>query len=206
MPRPRDWFDEDYRLADADETRALYDEWADSYDETLAESGYATPDRCAAALARFAEDRAAPLLDFGCGTGRSGAAFCDAGFTTLDGIDLSPGMLAVAETRGIDRRLMQAPAGGPLPVAPGSYPLVAAVGVIGAGAAPLSVFDDLMAALAPGGLFVFSFNDHSLQDPGFEARVAEHTDTGAALVLFREHGDYLPAMQLGAVVYVLQKR
>jgi DNA/RNA-binding domain of Phe-tRNA-synthetase-like protein len=35
---------------------ALYDEWAESYDDTLNESGYATPDRCAEALAQFAPD------------------------------------------------------------------------------------------------------------------------------------------------------
>lgn len=206
MGRPRDYLDEVYKLDDAEGMRALYDDWADSYDDTLTDQGYATPTRCAEALAGAAPDLAAPLLDFGCGTGRSGAALHDAGFTTLDGIDLSPGMLAVAESRGIYRRLTQASADGLLPLEPESYPLVAAVGVIGAGAAPLPVFDELIGALAPGGLFAFSFNDHTLEDPAFEARVAEYADTGAAAVLFREYGDHLPAMELGAVVYVLQKR
>ncbi|HBG98511.1 MAG TPA: methyltransferase type 11 [Rhodobacteraceae bacterium] len=206
MARPKDYLDEVYKLEDAEETRALYDEWAETYDDTLNESGYVTPDRCAEALAQFAPDPEMPLLDFGCGTGRSGVALHAQGFTTLDGIDLSPGMLAVARQRGLYRNLIEAPGNGPLPIDPASYGLITAVGVIGAGAAPLSVFDELMTALAPGGLFAFSFNDHTLEDPVFEGRVAEYADTGAAGILFREHGDHLPAMELGAVVYVLQKR
>jgi predicted TPR repeat methyltransferase len=206
MMRPRDYLEQVYKLDDAEETQAFYDDWSDEYDQAVTDHGYVTPDRCAEALAEFAADPTAPLLDFGCGTGRAGVALSAMGFTTIDGIDLSAGMLALAQNRGIYRQLIHVPADAPLPIAPATYPMIAAAGVIGAGAAPAPVFDQLMTVLAPGGLIVVSFNDHTLEDPSFEGRIAEHVDSAAADVLFREHGDHLPALDLGAVVYVLRKR
>lgn len=73
--------------------RAHYDAWADSYDAEIAENGYATPARCAAALAATGLGRSAAILDLGCGTGLSGVALAAEGFTVIDGTDLSPGML-----------------------------------------------------------------------------------------------------------------
>ncbi len=43
--------------------------------------------------------------------------------------------------------------------------------MIGAGAAPVEVFDMLLEALDPGGKFVLSYNDHTLEDPVFYARI-----------------------------------
>ena len=82
---------------------------------------------------------------------------------------------------------------------------MAAIGVIGAGAAPISVLHTLMRKLAPGGKLVFSFNDHALEDPANEAGLAEWTDTGAAVLLFKEHGPHLPGINLGSNVYVLER-
>ncbi len=68
------FLDKVYDAKGTDETRALYDDWAASYDAEIAENGYATPRRCAEALAGFATDPSLPVLDFGCGTGLSGLA------------------------------------------------------------------------------------------------------------------------------------
>ncbi|MGB1179935.1 MAG: methyltransferase type 11, partial [Lentibacter algarum] len=48
------------------DTRDLYAAWAKSYDQELGEGGYATPARCAEALAKHSRDLTAPILDFGC--------------------------------------------------------------------------------------------------------------------------------------------
>jgi hypothetical protein len=79
------------------------------------------------------------------------------------------------------------------------------VGVIGAGAAPISVFDILMNALPPSGKLVLSLNDHALQDRANEGRICEWVDSGAARLLFRENGPHLPGLGLDAHVYVLEK-
>ena len=80
------FLDKVYDARTADETRELYDAWSASYEAEVAENGYATPGRCAEALAKHLTDKDAPILDFGCGTGLSGLALKLAGFTTIDGV------------------------------------------------------------------------------------------------------------------------
>jgi len=143
------FLDKAYTARTADETRDLYDAWATSYEDELTQSGYVTPGRCAEALAHALPDRDASILDFGCGTGLSGLALRQAGFTVIDGVDLSAEMLAGARAKGAYRTLTQIEAGAALPAMPGDYAAITAMGVIGAGAAPIAVFDTIMAALAP---------------------------------------------------------
>ncbi|MEP2530564.1 methyltransferase domain-containing protein [Shimia sp.] len=184
---------------------AFYDDWAASYEAEVSENGYVTPGRCAKALAKFLTDRAAPILDFGCGTGLSGLALRTQGFTTLDGIDLSAEMLAQARSKGIYRQLLKVDPDADLPVEPGRYPAIAAIGVIGPGAAPLDTFDTLFKLLDRGGFMTLSFNDHALEDPAYEARLDEYLDLGAARLLFREYGPHLPARNMQSTAYVIEK-
>ncbi|MBW4708787.1 methyltransferase domain-containing protein [Roseobacter sp. YSTF-M11] len=194
-----------YKARDAEQTRALYDDWSASYEAEVAENGYVTPARCAEALARYVPDQLRPVLDFGCGTGLSGLALKLAGFETVDGMDLSEEMLAQARKKRLYRTLTLIEADAPLPCPPGHYTAIAAIGVIGAGAAPISVFDLLMQALGKGGFLVLSLNDHALEDKCNEARINEWLDCGAARLHFREHGPHLPGIGLGSNVYVLEK-
>lgn len=195
-----------YGARDAASTRSLYDAWSASYEAELVQNGYVTPARCAAALADVQTDRSLPILDFGCGTGLGGLALKLAGFEVLDGVDLSAEMLAQARAKDVYRSLTHIEADAPLGFTPGTYATIAAIGVIGAGAAPVTLFDKLMRGLASGGNLLFSFNDHTLEDPVYEARVSEWTDCGAASLLFREHGEHVPGIGLKATVYVLEKK
>lgn len=199
------FLDKVYGARDAESTRDLYDAWSASYDAEVGGNGYATPARCAKALAKFTQDVARPVLDFGCGTGLSGLALKLAGFETIDGLDLSADMLAQADAKKVYRNLSQIEAGSALPHKPGDYEAIAAIGVIGAGAAPVSVLHTLMKGLAKGNKLVLSFNDHALQDPQNEAGVNEWLDCGAARLLFREHGPHLPGIGLESTVYVIEK-
>lgn len=203
MPGPREFLKDVYALDSVDATRALYDDWAASYDAEITRNGYATPARIAAALARLMPDRRAPVLDFGCGTGISGRALAEAGITTLDGCDLSRAMLEQARASGLYRRLWQTD--GALTLTPGSYAAVAAVGVISTGAAPPEAMNGIVAGLAPGGLFAFSFNDHTLEDARFEAGVAALIASGQCRQLLREAGPHLPGIGLGATIFVLER-
>ncbi|MEM8653914.1 MAG: methyltransferase domain-containing protein [Pseudomonadota bacterium] len=197
------FLDKAYQARDAASTRALYDDWAASYEAEVAENGYATPGRCAEALKAHVTDLTAPILDFGCGTGLSGLALKLAGFQVIDGVDLSAEMLEGARAKGVYRHLDLIEAGGTLPR--NDYTAMAAIGVIGAGAAPISVLHTLMRALPTAGKLVFSFNDHALEEPANVQGVAEWTDCGAARLLFKEHGDHLPGIDLKSNVYVLEK-
>lgn len=194
-----------YTPRDADGVRKLYDDWSATYEREIGANGYATPRRCAEALATQTRDLSAPILDFGCGTGLGGLALKLAGFESIDGCDLSSDMLAIARDKGLYRHTRLVEADEPLRHKPGTYAAIAAIGVIGLGAAPISVFDTIMDGLAPGGLFVFSFNDHALTDPAFEGKVDNYIGSGRARLLSREHGDHLPAKNIKSTVYILEK-
>jgi predicted TPR repeat methyltransferase len=190
---------------DKQDARQLYDAWASSYEAEVAENGYVTPGRCAEALRALVSDQTQAILDFGCGTGLSGLALRLAGFTTIDGMDLSADMLKQAAGKNLYRSLTQVEAGDRLGHVPGAYSTICAIGVIGVGAAPISTFDVLMDGLAAKGLLVFSFNDHALDDPIHEAKLDSYLDTGRAILLFKEHGDHLPGIDLKSNVYVVEK-
>jgi len=194
-----------YSLETPEATRDHYDRWAASYDAEIAENGYATPGRVAEALKAQVTDLDAPVLDFGCGTGLSGLALRNAGFTTIDGMDPSTEMLDGARTKGAYRTLTGFDIADPAPVPQDSYCAIAAIGVIGAGAAPAETFDLLMHALPRGGLLAYSLNDHALSDPVFEGRLSEWLDMGAARLLSKEYGDHLPGMNMKSNVYVVEK-
>lgn len=189
--------------ADPESQRALYDEWATSYDHDLEASGYATPARIAAALDEHLGDRAAPILDFGCGTGMSGRAITAAGFTIVDGADLSANMLDEAERAGVYRRLWQMTAG-ELDVAPGTYRAVVACGVISLGAAPAETLSLVASAVGPGDLVVFSFNDHTIDDEGYMSTLASLTDD-AFEVVSAEVGVHIASRESESTVYVLRR-
>jgi predicted TPR repeat methyltransferase len=199
------FLDKAYGARDADSTRELYDDWSASYEAEVAENGYVTPGRCAEALALHLKDKTVPILDFGCGTGLSGLALRGAGFETIDGVDLSSEMLAQAKAKTIYRSLAQIGPDTPLSHQPGDYAAIAAIGVIGAGAAPIAVFHKLMRGLGSGGLLLLSFNDHALEDPANESTLNEWLDCGAARLLFKEYGPHLTRIGLKACVYVLEK-
>ncbi len=191
--------------ADSADLRPFYAQWAQSYDQEVGENGYVTPLRIAEALARHVKDLSIPILDYGCGTGVSGQAFQEVGFLTIDGVDISAEMLEVAAQKKIYRHLeVFAPETGPN-VKLGAYQIIAAVGVIGAGAAPLAVLDKMMALLAPKGLLVFSFNDHTLEDPAYDGLVEDYVNQGQAVLHLKEYGDHLPKQKINSNIYILEK-
>ena len=191
--------------ADRADLRPFYAQWAQSYDQEVGENGYVTPLRIAEALARHVKDLSIPILDYGCGTGVSGQAFQEVGFLTIDGVDISAEMLEVAAQKKIYRHLeVFAPETGPN-LKLGAYQIIAAVGVIGAGAAPLAVLDKMMALLAPKGLLVFSFNDHTLEDPAYDGLVEDYVNQGQAVLHLKEYGDHLPKQKINSNIYILEK-
>ena len=75
-----------YGDANPQDTKKLYREWAKSYDEEVdTENNYAQPKRCANALSTALKSLDGYILDVGCGTGLSGLALKEIGFSTIDG-------------------------------------------------------------------------------------------------------------------------
>jgi predicted TPR repeat methyltransferase len=199
------YIDRAYAARDPEEIREIYECWAATYESDITAQGYATPERGAETLAQFMADKDAPILDMGCGTGLSGVALKAAGFTTIDGADTSAAMLQEAEKKSIYRNLLHVEPDEDLPFRAGNYAAITAIGVIGPGAAPISLFDALMHKLTKGGKLLFSLNDHAMVDSGTLGMIHEWTDCGAALLLSSEDGPHLPGMDLNATVYLIEK-
>ena len=201
-----DFFDKVYRTTAQDAVETLYDEWAGTYDDDVTGNDYRTPGRVAAALAAHLPARDTPILDFACGTGLSGLALAQEGFSVIDGCDLSDPMLETARSLGIYRHLVKlAPDEAP-EAAPGDYGAIAAIGALSPGAAPAHYLDILLARLAAGGLLALSYNDHTLAEPEYTSRLEQAIQTGTVAERFREHGDHLVKLGSKSTVYLLEKQ
>ena len=198
------FLDKTYKTSGAEAVRDLYDDWANSYEQEVGENGYAMPTRLAAALRDTVPDTDTPILDYGCGTGLSGQAFAEAGFTTIDGMDPSEGMLAKCREKGLYRDLVLLDLDADLPIAHAQYAAIMAVGVISTGAGPASLMDDLMALLPKGGFFGLSLNDHALADPEYPAGIQRLKDAGHILRA-EEYGTHLPGIGLKSMIYLFEK-
>ena len=91
-----------YRMVDV---RTGYGEWLPTYEATVAEL-MDIPLLEALTSVPWASVRSA--ADLGCGTGRTGTWLRHCGVATIDGIDVTPEMLAVARETGVYRRLAEA--------------------------------------------------------------------------------------------------
>ncbi|MFD3706788.1 class I SAM-dependent DNA methyltransferase [Nocardia sp. NPDC058658] len=91
-----------YRTVDV---RTGYGEWVAHYERTVEDA------MDIALLDRLQEPSWAAVtraVDLGCGTGRTGLWLRDKGVGSIDGVDLTPEMLAVAQRRGAHDRLIEA--------------------------------------------------------------------------------------------------
>lgn len=194
-----------YNLSSVQETQEHYQKWAASYDSEVGGQTYVTPDRVAAALWPYIQDADTPILDYGCGTGLSGIALHKVGFRAIVGMDPSPEMLEGAEAKDVYLTLIPFDISDAEPVETGAYRAIAAIGVVGVGAAPPKTFDLLMNALPRGGYLALSFNDHTLADHAYTSRLNDWLDMGHARLLFREHGPHLVGMDMKSDVYIIEK-
>jgi len=200
------FLDRVYGDVSQDTSNDIYGAWAKTYEAEVSENGYATPGRVAKAMSAYIPDAAAPVLDFGCGTGLSGLALQLAGFSNIDGMDPSAEMLEQAHSKGTYRNLKQIEITDTAPIPKEQYAAIAAIGVIGTGAAPAETFDILLHALPKGGILGVSLNDHALDEKIYEGAMCQWLDVGAARLLFKEYGDHLPARNIKSNVYIIEKK
>ena len=150
------------------EIAALYDKWAESYDDEMAKAAYRHPSVGLALLARHAPRGTGPVLDAGCGTGLLGDWLGILGFAPVEGLDLSEGMLAKARAKGAYAHLHQLALGGPLPFADGQFAAVISTGVFTTGHVGAEALPELLRITAPGGVIVLTVKT-TLWDDGFGA-------------------------------------
>lgn len=194
-----------YNLANAGATKDLYRNWAATYDEEISANGYASPVRTAEALVKCGAPLNKPVLDIGCGSGVSGLFLCDAGFTELHGSDFSPEMLALAKDKGLYQNLHQADLRDPFEFVIEPFPVIAAIGVLAPGHAGPEVLETVVDLLTVGGMFGFSMNDHTLENPGYLQEIARMVQEKRIRVRWQDYGDHLPGIELNSMIMVLER-
>jgi predicted TPR repeat methyltransferase len=146
-------------ITSVEQAAELYGAWAPTYDdEVFGRLGFTGSARIAELLVAHLPDRSVPVLDLGCGTGAVGVRLAELGVTTVDGVDLSPEMLAVAERTGVYRRLAVADltvsesvSGGDL----GLYAALVSAGTFTSGHVGPDAVPRLLEALEPDGLLAW---------------------------------------------------
>jgi predicted TPR repeat methyltransferase len=138
--------------------RELYDAWAATYDADLTGpdgDDYPLPGIVADAVARI-DDRSADVLDAACGTGLVGAALARHGFRSVDGLDISPGMLARARARQVYHDLGPADLGQRVPGAADKFGVVTCVNAFGPGHLPRAALVEFARVVHRGGHIVLT--------------------------------------------------
>ncbi|NMO89589.1 class I SAM-dependent methyltransferase [Actinomycetospora sp. TBRC 11914] len=152
------WTARAHALATAPEARELYDAWAPTYDDDVTGphgDDYPLPTTVAEVVARLGGP-GTDVLDAACGTGLVGEALARLGFRSIDGLDLSPKMLARARTRGVYHDLGPADLSQRLPGAGDKFGVVTCVNAFEPGHLPRSALVEFARVVHRGGHLVLT--------------------------------------------------
>ncbi len=166
---------------DAEKILAYYEDWAEDYDLDVGALG--DDYQATTTMVRFftgldletlgVDGYDITILDAGCGTGLVGLALADAGYTVIDGVDLSPGMVEQAKRRGVYRELV---GGFDLADPPDERwrqgaDVVFVCGVFTVGHAPPELVEACAQLVRPGGLLVITTRKAYFDESGYQAQI-----------------------------------
>ena len=173
------WLQRVYQADGKSETLdALYDEWADDYDQQLWASGNPYLAIASGMTGRHVHDFDATILDAGCGTGNMAQILHQLGYRNIEGLDPSSGMLAVARKKQIYQKLHQLYLGARVELPQESYDAVVAAGVLTHGHAPPESLDGILRLVRTDGIIIFSLSAIAHDEHGFKQKIAELDEAG----------------------------
>jgi predicted TPR repeat methyltransferase len=165
---------------DPGRVKEFYAQWAKNYDSDVGDARYSGPDIATKLLSQHVADKAARLLDAGCGTGQVGRGLQALGYSVIDGFDLSPEMADQAASTGVYRRvvgdidMMRA-----LEDFPGAdYDALLSIGVFTLGHVPPAALAVLAQLLRKDGVLLVSTRSHYYEQTDFQQQVDALVDSG----------------------------
>jgi predicted TPR repeat methyltransferase len=173
-----------YGLRSDAESLALYRDWASTYDRTMLDGlQYQSPRLVAERLAAWMPGRDGAVLDIGCGTGLAGRELAARGFALIDGVDISPDMMAVAREHGDYRDLVCADLNARLPLADSAYQGAICCGTFTSGHVRAHCLDEIMRVLAPSAPFAFTVKLEVWESFGFKDKLAHLQASGVLAIV-----------------------
>jgi len=138
--------------------KAKYQDWAELYDHDMNTWGYKSPIVAAREMKGILGDnKDARILDVCAGTGMTGKAFFDAGYTNLEAYDGNPGMLEKAKEKNVYKAIHIAYLGEPMKLPDNSFDVVDVFGALCDGHVNpdcFGCFREFIRILKPGGHFI----------------------------------------------------
>jgi len=173
-----------YALSNDEETKALYEDWASTYDETMLDGlSYLTPQNTSKLLATAVSEKSALILDVGSGTGLAGQSLAEHGYDNIHALDYSAEMLGVAKARQhngkqVYSRIIQADLNQEIDLQSSTYDAIICTGLfthahVGAGCLP-----ELFRILKPGAFFAATIHKDVWDVAGFDEQIKKLTQGG----------------------------
>jgi len=161
---------------DSETVADYYDQWAETYDSNITDWGYEAPNETAALLAPHLLP-GARILDVGCGTGLVSEVLKQRGTYHVDGIDISPVSLKLAEERGTYEKLIcHDLQKHPLPCRDNDYDAAISVGVLTYIEDLESLFRDLCRCVREGGVIAFTERSDLWETLDFDGKLKSLAD------------------------------
>ncbi|WP_299753035.1 class I SAM-dependent methyltransferase [uncultured Boseongicola sp.] len=154
-----------YAVQTPEDNLKLYEKWAETYDADFVQ---ATTYRFPKLVTQSYVDAGgrSPCLDVGCGTGALGEHFPEG--AVVDGLDLSPEMLAVAHRKKLYRNLIEADLKEPLDLGDETYSGLVSSGTFTHGHVGPEALPELVRVLAPGAVAIITVRPEVWVDLGFD--------------------------------------
>ncbi len=166
-----------YALDGVEDVKALYRDWAGTYDTDFVEAmGYIYPREVARVFAERRTDTDAPALDIGCGSGAVAEAVATLGPVEIDGLDLSAEMLRVAEEKGLYQQTIEGNLLTRLPIPDDTYGALLSAGTFTHGHVGPEALDEVLRIARVGALFVIGINGAYFEEHGFGAAFTRLTE------------------------------
>ena len=193
-----------------DKLMEFYAAWAENYDTDLIDAyGYMAPTDAVAGLMTLGLPADARILDAGCGTGQAGALMAAAGFTNIDGADLSPEMRTVAARLGVYKSLyhLDMTADYAPQIAPydAPYDAVICVGVFGYGPPHVDDLPRIMDAARPGAPVLVTVNGKGWKKMGWDDSLMPVLDAAGVTLAARSRIRHMVAEGVHAELLELRR-
>ena len=173
-----------YAVKTPDDNRDLYAKWAATFEHFLETNRYVAARHVAEICSERSPYRGGAVLDAGCGTGRVGLEMSRLGIAPIDGIDISPEMLAEARTLSrpdgetVYRDLVVADLTSIIDVESGSYSGVVSCGAFTHGHLGPDALAELLRVARPGAAGVIAVNSSIFDANGFRDRFERYAAAG----------------------------